>query len=72
MLKLRKTKRTNPFVEPVYEYPTIREEGRIQGRKEMRDRIRYEFAQFAIGHSDPDIARELWEFLEFIERTDLS
>lgn len=70
MLKLRKTKRTNPFVE--YEYPTIREEGRIQGRKEMRDKIRYEFAQFAIGHSDPDIARELWEFLEFIERTDLS
>jgi hypothetical protein len=49
-----------------------REEGRLQGRKEMRDHIRAQFATFATRHPDPVIADELWTFVNHIERMDLS
>jgi hypothetical protein len=51
---------------------TSREEGRLQGRKEMRDRIRDQFATFASRHPDPIISDELWMFVNHIERMDLS
>jgi hypothetical protein len=51
---------------------TSREEGRLQGRKEMRDRIRDQFATFASRHPDPVISDELWLFVNHIERMDLS
>jgi len=49
-----------------------REEGRLQGRKEMRDRVRDQFATFASRHPDPVISDELWLFVNHIERMDLS
>ncbi len=49
-----------------------REEGRIAGRKEMRDRIRDQFATFATRHPDPVISDELWAFVNYIERMELS
>ena len=51
---------------------TSREEGRIQGRKEMRDQIRNQFATFASRHPDPVISDELWTFVNWIEREPLS
>ncbi len=51
---------------------TSREEGRLQGRKEMRDQIRGQFATFASRHPDPIISDELWTFVNFIERMDLT
>jgi hypothetical protein len=51
---------------------TSREEGRLQGRKEMRDQIRDQFATFASRHPDPIISDELWTFVNWIERMDLS
>lgn len=45
-----------------------REEGRIQGRREMRDRIRAIYAVHASTHYDPEIRRELWTFINHIER----
>ena len=49
-----------------------REEGRTQGRKEMRDLLRDQFATFASTHPDPRIADELWTFVEHVERARLS
>ncbi|MEN6403070.1 MAG: hypothetical protein ABFD94_14085 [Armatimonadia bacterium] len=51
---------------------TSREEGRLQGRKEMRDQVRDQFATFASRHPDPVISDELWLFVNYIERMDLS
>lgn len=49
-----------------------REEGRIQGKKEMRDQVKAMFASFASTHPDQVVSDELWTFVGFIERTDLS
>jgi hypothetical protein len=49
-----------------------REEGRLQGRKEMRDQIRDTFASFAASHPNPVIGDELWSFVGHIERADLT
>jgi hypothetical protein len=51
---------------------TSREEGRLQGRKEMRDQIRDQFATFASRHPEPVVSDELWTFVNWIERMDLS
>lgn len=51
---------------------TSREEGRLAGRKEMRDQIRDQFATFASRHPDPVVSDELWMFVNHIERMDLS
>lgn len=51
---------------------TSREEGRMQGRKEMRDHLRDVFASFAASHPNPVIADELWQFVGHIEKADLS
>ena len=49
-----------------------REEGRIAGRKEMRDQVKAMFASFASTHPDQVVSDELWTFVGFIERTELS
>jgi hypothetical protein len=49
-----------------------REEGRMQGRKEMRDLIRDQFATYAVRHPDPVVADELWGFVHHIDRMDLT
>ena len=49
-----------------------REEGRICGRKEMRDQVKAMFASFASTHPDQVVSDELWTFVGYIERTDLS
>ena len=49
-----------------------REEGRIAGKKEMRDQLRDTFATFAASHPNPVIADELWQFVGHIEKADLS
>lgn len=49
-----------------------REEGRLQGRKEMRDLVRDQFATFASRHPDPVVSDELWMFVNHIERMDLT
>jgi len=49
-----------------------REEGRTQGRKEMRDLLRDQFASFASSHSSPIVADELWQFVGHIERASLT
>ena len=49
-----------------------REEGRIAGRKEMRDQIKGMFASFASTHPDQIVSDELWTFVGYIERTELS
>jgi hypothetical protein len=51
---------------------TQREEGRLQGRKEMRDLLRDSFASFASSHPNPVVADELWQYVAHIERADLS
>jgi hypothetical protein len=51
---------------------TSREEGRIQGRKEMRDLLRDQFATFAAGHPNPVVADELWQYVGHIEKAQLS
>lgn len=51
---------------------SAREEGRMQGRKEMRDMLRDTFASFAASHPDPVIADELWQYVGHIEKADLS
>jgi hypothetical protein len=51
---------------------TSREEGRLQGRKEMRDAIRAQFVSFASSHPDPVVTDELWTFVNYIERMDLT
>lgn len=51
---------------------TQREEGRMQGRKEMRDLLRDQFASFASSHPNPVIADELWQFVAHIEKASLS
>ena len=49
-----------------------REEGHIAGRKEMRDQVKAMFASFASTHPDQVVSDELWTFVGFIERTELS
>ena len=49
-----------------------REAGRLQGRKEMRDQVRDQFAMYATRHPEPVVADELWGFVRHIERMDLS
>jgi hypothetical protein len=49
-----------------------REEGRLQGRKEMRDLIRSLFVSFASSHPDSVVCDELWMFKEHIEKADLT
>ena len=49
-----------------------REEGRIAGKKEMRDQVKAMFASFASTHPDQVVSDELWTFVGFIERTELS
>lgn len=51
---------------------TAREEGRIQGRQEMRDHIRTMFVSFASSHPDAVVRDELWAFKEHVERAALS
>ena len=51
---------------------TSREEGRLQGRKEMRDQIKGMFASFASTHPDQVVSDELWTFVGYIERTELT
>ena len=51
---------------------TSREEGRLAGRKEMRDQIKGMFASFASTHPDQVVSDELWTFVGYIDRTDLS
>ena len=51
---------------------TSREEGRIAGRREMRDQIKGMFASFASTHPDQVVSDELWTFVGYIERTDLT
>mgnify|MGYP007089738326 CR=1 FL=1 len=51
---------------------TSREEGRTQGRKEMRDLLRDQFATFASSHPNPVVADELWTFVAHIERASLT
>lgn len=51
---------------------TSREEGRLQGRKEMRDLLRDAFATFATSHPNSVVADELWTFVNHIEKADLS
>ena len=51
---------------------TAREEGRLAGRKEMRDQVKAMFASFASTHPDQVVSDELWTFVGFIERTELS
>ena len=53
------------FLDPV---PFARETGRQLGQRQMRDRIRDQFAVFATRHPDPVIADELWTFVSHIER----
>ena len=58
-----------PMLDPAR---VAREEGRIQGKKEMRDQVKAMFASFASTHPDQVVSDELWTFVGFIERTDLS
>lgn len=58
-----------PMLDPAR---VAREEGRIQGKKEMRDQVKAMFASFASTHPDQTVSDELWTFVGFIERTDLS
>jgi hypothetical protein len=51
---------------------TSREEGRLAGRKEMRDLLRSAFASFAAAHPDPVISDELWTFVNHIERANIT
>lgn len=51
---------------------TAREEGRLAGRKEMRDMLRDTFASFAASHPNPVISDELWQYVGHIEKADLS
>lgn len=51
---------------------TSREEGRLQGRKEMRDYLRDVFATHAASHPNPVVADELWTFINHIEKADLT
>lgn len=51
---------------------TSREEGRLTGRKEMRDLLRSTFATFAASHPDPVVADELWTFVGHIERAEIT
>ncbi|MEN6301955.1 MAG: hypothetical protein ABFD96_04480 [Armatimonadia bacterium] len=51
---------------------TAREEGRMQGRQEMRDLLREQFTTFATSHPNPVVCDELWMFKEHIERAPLS
>ena len=51
---------------------TAREEGRLAGRREMRDQIRQAFSVYATTHHDKDIRHELWTFINHIDRMSLS
>jgi hypothetical protein len=51
---------------------TSREEGRVQGRKEMRDLLRDQFAMFASSHPSPVVGDELWTFVAHIEKASLT
>jgi hypothetical protein len=51
---------------------TAREEGRLAGRKEMRDQIRHILSVHASTHHDKEIRAELWTFLGHIDRMSLS
>jgi len=51
---------------------TSREEGRLQGRKEMRDLLRDQFATFAASHPDAAVSDELWQFVRHIETASVS
>ena len=52
--------------------PFARNEGRKVGQREMRDRVRDEFARFATRHPDPVISDELWTFVNYIERMEVT
>ena len=56
------------FLDPV---PFAKQAGRELGHREMRDRIRDQFATFATRHPDPVISDELWTFVNFIDRMDV-
>lgn len=58
-----------PMLDPVR---FAREEGRVAGKKEMREQIKGMFASFASTHPDQVVSDELWTFVGYIERTDLS
>lgn len=51
---------------------TAREEGRLQGRLEMRNAIRDMFATFAVRHPDPVVSDELWSFVNHVDRQQAS
>ena len=57
------------WVDPV---PIAKQAGRQQGQREMRDRIRDTFATFATRHPDPVISDELWTFVNYIERMEVT
>ena len=48
-----------------------REEGRIAGKKEMRDQVKAMFASFATTHPDQVVSDELWTFVGYIDRMDM-
>ena len=47
---------------------TAREEGRLAGRKEMRDQIRHILSIHATTHHDKQTRAELWTFIDHIDR----
>lgn len=47
---------------------TAREEGRLAGRKEMRDQIRHMLSIHATTHHDKQTRAELWTFIDHIDR----
>jgi len=44
------------------------DEGRKQGVRLERDRIRSQFATYATRHPDPVVADELWGFVHWIDK----
>lgn len=56
------------FLDPV---PFAREAGRELGQRQMRDRIRDQFAAYAVAHPNPVVSDELWSFVAHIERMEI-
>jgi len=52
--------------------PFAREAGRKLGQQQMRDRIRDAFAVHAATHPNGVISDELWSFIGYIERMDIT
>jgi len=48
-----------------------REQGRLQGRLEMRDRLLYEFGLLA-AQAEPSVADQLYTYMTVIKRLELS